>query len=354
MAYCTVSDTRIAGISAAVPEHSQSCSESESIFGREVTAKISRHSGVSQRHVTLKGLCTSDLCYIAAERLLKELDWTAESIDALILVTQTPDYVLPATSCTLQRRLGLSKRCAAFDVNLGCSGYVYGLWLAGRIVSGGGFRRVLLLVGDTISRIVSPSDRASALLFGDAGTATALERCQDSEEMRFDLGTDGTGQDSLIVPAGSFRHPSTYETAQRKEREGGNVRSDEDLFMDGIDVFNFTIREVIPLILNLLKETGWSKEELDALVLHQANQFILQHLAKRLGLPAEKVPSALQFYGNTSSASIPLTLVSALGDRIATGAMRLLLAGFGVGWSWGAVTLSCGPARLVGPVLVPE
>ncbi len=302
----------------------------------------------------MKGLCTSDLCQVATERLLKKLEWTSESIDALIFVTQTPDYVLPATSCSLQRRLGLSKRCAVFDVNLGCSGYVYGLWLAARILDGIGFRRALLLVGDTISRIVSPSDRSTAMLFGDAGTATALERSDDSFDMLFELGSDGSGENSLIVPAGSFRCPSTYETGIRSEREGGNLRSDEDLFMDGAEVFNFTTREVVPLIQNILARRGWSTEELDALVLHQASQFILKHLAKRLGLPDEKVPSTLAHYGNTSSASIPLTMVAALGDRVATGALRLLLAGFGVGWSWGAVTLNCGPVTVVEPILVPE
>lgn len=354
MAICSVDKVRIAGISVAIPEHFRSRVEDEAVFGKEIVAKIQQHSGVLRRPATLSGLCTSDLCFAAAERLLENLNWSRESVDALIFVTQTPDYLLPATSCVLQQRLGLAKQCAAFDVNLGCSGYVYGLWLAGQILASASMRRVILLVGDTISRIVSPMDRAAALLFGDAGTATALEKTDDAAAMAFELGTDGRGRDHLIVPAGSFRSPRTDFTLLRTEREGGNIRSDEDLFMDGAEVFSFTIREVASLIRSVLSQVGWSKEFLDALVLHQANEFILQHLAKRLGLPREKVPSTLENYGNTSSASIPLTMVVSLGDRLKANAQRLVLAGFGVGWSWGAVALSCGPVDIIGPLRVAE
>jgi len=354
MAICSVSNVKIAGISAAIPEHFRSRVDDEAIFGKEVVAKIQQHSGVLSRPVTLSGLCASDLCFAAAERLLENLNWHRESIDALIFVTQTPDYVLPATSCVLQERLGLTKRCAAFDVNLGCSGYVYGLWLAGQILASSSMGRVLLLVGDTISRIVSPMDRAAAMLFGDAGSATALESTDDEAPMLFELGTDGRGRDRLIVPAGSFRRPHTDLTQRRTEREGGAMRSDEDLFMDGAEVFSFAIREVASLIKNVLSHADWSKESLDALILHQANEFILQHLAKRLGLPREKVPSTLENYGNTSSASIPLTMVVSLGERLKVSAQRLVLAGFGVGWSWGAVGLSCGPMSIEGPLVVQD
>jgi 3-oxoacyl-[acyl-carrier-protein] synthase-3 len=168
MAICSVDKVRIAGISVAIPEHFRSRVEDEAVFGKEIVAKIQQHSGVLRRPATLSGLCTSDLCFAAAERLLENLNWPRESVDALIFVTQTPDYLLPATSCVLQQRLGLATQCAAFDVNLGCSGYVYGLWLAGQILASASMRRVLLLVGDTPSRIVSPMDRSAAMLFGDA------------------------------------------------------------------------------------------------------------------------------------------------------------------------------------------
>jgi 3-oxoacyl-[acyl-carrier-protein] synthase III len=354
MATCSVCNVRLAGISVAIPEHFRSRAEDEEDFGKEIVAKIQQHSGVTRRPVSLNGLCASDLCFVAAERLLENLNWPRESVDALIFVTQTPDYLLPATSCVLQQRLSLAKRCAAFDVNLGCSGYVYGLWLAGQVLASAGMGRALLLVGDTISRIVSPMDRASAMLFGDAGSATALERTDDASPMLFELGSDGRGRDHLIVPAGSFRRPRTDLTQRRTEREGGAVRSDEDLFMDGAEVFSFAIREVTPLIKSVLAQADWPKESLDGLVLHQANEFILQHLAKRLGMPREKVPSTLENYGNTSSASIPLTMVVSLGERLKANAQRLVLAGFGVGWSWGAVALSCGPMSIEGPLVARD
>ncbi len=354
MAICSVSNVKVAGISVAIPEYFRSRVDDEAVFGAEIVAKIRQHSGVSRRPVVPNGLCTSDLCFAAAGRLLEELDWSRESIDALIFVTQTPDYVLPATSCVLQQRLKLGKNCAAFDINLGCSGYVYGLWLAGQILGSASMRRVLLLVGDTISRIVSPMDRSTALLFGDAGTATGLERVDAAQTMGFELGSDGQGRDHLIVPAGSFRQPRTDLTRNRTEREGGNIRSDEDLFMDGTEVFSFTIREVVSLIKRVLSQANWPKESLDALVLHQANEFILQHISKRLGLPREKVPSTLENYGNTSSASIPLTMVVSLGERLRESPQRLVLAGFGVGWSWGAVALTCGPMTIAGPLPIND
>jgi len=352
MAICSVSKVKIAGISVAIPEHFRTRVDDEAIFGPETVAKIQQHSGVSRRPVVLNGLCTSDLCFSAAERLLEELNWSRESIDALIFISQTPDYVLPATSCVLQQRLQLGKNCAAFDVNLGCSGYVYGLWLTGQILGSASMRRVLLLVGDTISRIVSPKDRSTALLFGDAGTATGLERNEDTRTMAFELGSDGSGRDNLIVKAGSLRHPPTDSSRSRTEREGGNIRSDEDLFMDGTEVFSFTIREIVSLIKRVLSQADWPRESLDALVLHQANEFILQHISKRLGLPREKIPSTLENYGNTSSASIPLTIVVSLGERLRQSSQHVLLAGFGVGWSWGAVALTCGPMVIAGPLTI--
>ena len=293
------------------------------------------------------GVCTSDLCEAAARKLLAALNWTPDSVDALIFVSQTPDYLLPATSCSLHGRLRLSKQCAAFDLNLGCSGYVYGLWIASQLVVGG-LKRVLLLVGDTISRIVSPLDRSAVPLFGDAGTATALERDENNMPWVFELGTDGSGQEHLIVPAGGFRHPRTSTTSLRTKREGGNIRSDEDLFMDGAEVFSFTLKVVPPLFKSILTAANWTVDTTDSFVMHQANQFMLQYLAKRMKLPPEKVVLSLGQFGNTSSASIPLALTHSLADRLRESNMRLLLAGFGVGFSWGAVALACGP------IVIPE
>lgn len=354
MATNLIRGVRLAGVAAGVPEHVRTLEDDEAVFGADAR-KIAESTGVRARRVVQGTTCTSDLCHAAGDRLLDDLGWPRDSIDALIFVTQTPDYVLPATACSLHGRLGLARHCAAFDVNLGCSGYVYGLWLAAQLIACGQ-RRVLLLVGDTISRIVAPRDRSTVPLFGDAGTATALERDEagSAGPMVFDLGSDGRGQDHLIVPAGGFRRPRSEQTALRSEQAGGNVRGDEDLFMDGAEIFTFTLREVPALVRSTLGAAGWSVDDVDAVVMHQANRFMLEHLAKRMKLPPDKVPLALEDYGNTSSASIPLTLIHSLADRLRAAPQRLLLAGFGVGFSWGAVALSCGPLVVPELMIVPD
>ncbi|HJQ68484.1 MAG TPA: ketoacyl-ACP synthase III [Blastocatellia bacterium] len=354
MAVSRLSGVRLAGLASAVPEETLTVADDAISFGDADARKISESTGVSKRRVVSNGLCTSDLCLAAGERLLAELGWERDSVDALIFVSQTPDYLLPATSCSLHGRLNLSTRCAAFDINLGCSGYIYGLWMASNLIACGSVRRVLLLVGDTISRIVSPRDRATAPLFGDAGTATALESDDDAPSMVFELGTDGTGQEHLIVPAGAFRQPRTEQTPQRTEREGGNVRSDEDLFMNGAEIFAFTLRVVPKLIKSVTDAAGWSTADVDAWVMHQANRFMLQHLIKRMKLPAEKAVLAIEDYGNTSSASIPLAMTHSLSERLTKEKLNLVMVGFGVGFSWGAVALTCKNVVMPGLLIVPS
>lgn len=348
-----ISGVKLAGIASAVPERVLTLEDGARVFGEAEIRKIRESTGVRSRHVISPGICTSDLCFAAAERLLADMGWNRDSVDALIFVSQTPDYFVPATSCSLQARLGLAKHCAAFDVNLGCSGYIYGLWLASQLMAGGSIRRLLLLVGDT-SSFVSPLDRSTAMLFGDAGTVTALERDDNARPWVFEVGTDGNGQNHLIVPAGGRRQPSTESTRQRTEREGGNIRSDEDLFMNGAEVFAFTLREVPPLVKSVLSNADWSLESVDAFVMHQANRFMLHHLAKKMKLPMDKVVVALEEYGNTSSASVPLAMTHALANKLKSSELRLLLAGFGVGWSWGAVALTCGLMVMPELVVVPN
>lgn len=354
MGVSKISGVRIAGVASAIPERLHHFSEFAATFGEEEVRKISESTGVVNRYVVPEQMCTSDLCFFAAERLIEATGWPSESIDALLFVSQTADYYLPATSCTLQARLGLPKTCAALDINLGCSGYVYGLWVASSLVASGAARRVLLLVGDTSSKTASPLDRSVCLLFGDAGTATALEKAENGAVLTFVLGTDGTGKDHLIIPAGAYRNPHGETSRVRTEREGGNIRSEEDLFMNGAEIFTFTLREVPPLIRTVLNESGWTAEDVDYFVFHQANKFMLDYLAKRMKIPAGKVPLHLEKYGNTSSATIPLCMTDPLGGRLRNESFRLVLAGFGVGLSWGAVALSCGPMAMPELVVVPE
>jgi 3-oxoacyl-[acyl-carrier-protein] synthase-3 len=220
-------------------------------------------------------------------------------------------------------------------------------------MAAGGIRRLLLLVGDT-SSFVSSLDRSTTMLFGDAGTVTALERDDNAQPWVFEVGTDGSGQNHLIVPAGRCRQPSTESTRRQTEREGGNIRSDEHLFMNGAEVFAFTLREVPPLVKSVLSNAEWSLESVDAFVMHQANRFMLQHLAKKMKLPMDKVVVALEEYGNTSSASVPLAMTHTLAKKLKSSELRLLLAGFGVGWSWGAVALTCGLMVMPELVVVPN
>jgi len=257
------------------------------------------------------------------------------------MVTQSPDYFCPATACVAHAKLGLSTSCFAYDVNIGCSGYVYGIWMAVQAIASGSADRVILLAGDTSSRTLSPEDKSVAMLFGDAGTATAFERCPEASPISFTLCTDGTGYQNLIVPAGAFRMRPSPEAYLRVKGDDGNVRSPMDLYMDGLAIFNFTLQRVAPLVCDTLKLHGWTIDEVSSFVFHQANGFILKALAKKMRLPQDKVPINIGSYGNTSLSSIPLVLADLLSEEICSDRpQNLLLAGFGVGYSWAAAALS--------------
>jgi 3-oxoacyl-[acyl-carrier-protein] synthase III len=355
MAINQLTGVRVAGIASAVPARVVDAAETAAHLSAETIApedarKIADSIGVHRRRVGPKTLCTSDLCFAASERLLADLGWERSSIDLLIFISQSPDYDLPATSCCLQKRLGLGKHCAAFDINLGCSGYAYGLWVAASMLRSGSARRALLLVGDTSSRNLSPYDRSVIFLFGDAGAATALEDDGSGAGMAFSLGTDGGGADHLIIPGGGYRNRFSEESLVRKPGPDGVWRNQLEVYMNGAEIFAFTLREVPPLVRGVLAASGWTIDDLDGFVPHQANLFMLLHLAKKLKIPADKLILGFDGFGNTSSASIPLAMTNVLAPRLRTGTLKLLLAGFGVGLSWGAVTLSCGP--LVMPDLV--
>lgn len=321
-------NVEIKGIACAVPDHVVDNEEYISFFGEDSVRKFVNMTGVKSRHVALDEQCTSDMCYIAAKKLMKKLDWEPSSIDALILITQTPDFAVPASACFLQYRLGLSEDCIAFDINLGCSAYVYGLWLSASMIATQNINRVLLLVGDTSNFGINPYDSATAMLFGDGGTATALERSEGAE-MKCFLRTKGSGYRSIIVPAGHARSRSKKNTEA----------SEYELAMNGSDIFLFTITDVPRSINSFMSMFNIDKNEIDMYVFHQANLFILKNLARKLNIPMEKVPVSIDRYGNTSGESIPLTLVDALGQSGSVGTAKLFLCGFGVGLSWGGVYL---------------
>lgn len=326
-----------------MPKNERRIEEELELFGGDAAkiARIKKTIGLDRRRVVEAGTTTADLCRAAAEQLLQRARVDRQQLDAVICVTQTPDYLQPCNAAVLHGQLGLKKSCAALDVNLGCSGYVYGLWLAHMMIAAGGCERVLLLAGDTISRLVHPQDGSVAPLFGDGGSATLLERDPAQGAAWFSLATDGTGYDKLIVPAGGQRCPASDATAQVFEDADGNSRSAENLYMNGVEVFNFTIQVEPQAVRELLEYADLGLDAVDYFVFHQANRYILSNIAKRLKLDLAKVPMrAVERYGNQSSASIPCALCDELSGAL-TGAapQRLLLSGFGVGLSWASAVV---------------
>ncbi len=338
MPKCRIEDAKIAGIVTCVPPHEKCIDDELELFGGNVKQleRLKKTIGLSKRRVVDAKTTAADLCEQAARRLIDEVRLELAQIDSLICVTQTPDYSQPCNAAVLHGRLGLSKNCAALDVNLGCSGYVYGLWLAHTMIASGGCERVLLLAGDTISRLVHAKDRAVAPLFGDGGSATLIERCPGAPAASFSLQTDGSGYDKLIVPAGGARQPRSDATAQATEDEAGNLRSLENLFMDGAEIFNFSITEEPKSVQELLEYACVDADAVDYYVFHQANRYILGNIAKRLKLDLAKVPmQTVERYGNQSSASIPSAICGELSAALAQrDSAQLFLSGFGVGLSW--------------------
>jgi 3-oxoacyl-[acyl-carrier-protein] synthase-3 len=331
------SGSRIAGVVSCLPSRRIENEDFLDRFGEKVH-EVVKMTGVRTRYWVEDGTTTSDLCAAAAERVLDRLGWERGSVDGIIFVSQTPDYRLPATSCVLQHRLGLRTGILAFDVSLGCSGYPYGLWMAMMMVQTGAAKRILLAVGDTSSIMNDADDRGTALLFGDAGTVTAIEvTVPDADPAWFILGTDGQGADNLIVPGGAFR----------KREATGRLEGYplDKLFMDGGEVFNFTLKAVPSLIRDTMAAAGEDVEDYDMFLLHQANAFMIRHLAKKAKLPPEKVPINIDRYGNTSSATLPLLMTTDRADALMTGDCRVALFGFGVGYSWAAASMRIGPLR---------
>ena len=300
-------------------------------------SRVAKAIGLRERRVAAAGVTALDLCADAAARLLEESAADASSLDAVIFVTQTPDHSQPNNASLLHARLGLSKAAMAYDLSLGCSGWVYGLHQAA-MLCGAGAARVLVCAGDTLSRVIDPADPATAPLFGDAGSAMLVEKTGEAAAMHFVFGSDGAGASAIIVPAGGAREPAA----------DGPARC---LRMDGAAVYEFALREVPPAVAGALKLAGWTPASLDHLVLHQANRFVVSSVARKCGFPQDKAPMDLvEQFGNQSSASIPAAMAHACGDALQARGLRMAACGFGVGFSWGAVAFEAGP-MIVAPTL---
>ena len=328
-------------ILSVVPAEQQSLADLSDLYGSDAVylRKLKDLIGLDKRHVAPEGVTAGDLCCEAADRLLERRNIPRHSIDALILVTQTPDYVMPCTAAVIHGQLGLADTCAAFDVNLGCSGYVYGLWLAFSLVQSKSASNVLLLAGDTMSRLVNPRDKSAAALFGDAGTASLITSRPDRAPSSFILGTNGRGFDKIIVPAGGFRQPKSDTTAIPTVDKDGNERCPEDFFMDGGGVFAFSTQLAPRLVKEVLAYAQLNVDDMHRFVFHQANKYIVSTIMRSLNLPLEKTPyDMIERYGNVSMASIPLALCDA--PDTSARPRNLLFSGFGVGLSWGSAVLT--------------
>lgn len=330
------------GLRACVPAVCRTLEDEGILDDATERERLQKTIGVRSRHIAPPSVCTSDLCQNAAEGLLADLGWAKDSIDVLIFVTQSSDYVIPATACALQYRIGLGS-CLAFDINLGCSGYAYGLWTAASLLKTlsikGRPARALVLAGDVSTSKLMPGDRATVPLFGDAGSATALQTDENASPWTGVFGTDGAGAEHIIVEAGALRKPLVPQLNPLDEASKQALFNAARLHLNGLEVFNFTLKNVPPLIHSLLEAANTSVDSIDHFVLHQANQMMLKHLAKKSGLPDNKTPIAMERYGNTSSASIPLTIADQLADSLSQ-PRELVMVGFGVGWSWSALKLT--------------
>jgi len=337
MATIKFSNVGISAISACVPKTIVDNKTLINILPEEEVLKTIENIGIKEKRFADKDVCSSDLCFKAAEQLLAENNIDRNSIDALIFLSQTPDYKIPATAPVLQYRLGLPKTTLSFDINLACSGYVYALATAFAYASLQGVNKVLLLVGETFSKITSPLDKVNAPLYGDAGTATLIEK-GDFTDSYFILCSDGSGKDTVIIPAGESRNPTTAENLKEVEMEDGNIRSGHQIFMDGMDVFNFALSVVPKSIKEMMNTVPITLDEVDYIVFHQANKFMTDFFAKKLRYPLDKVPYCIDRYGNTSAASVPLTIVSEL-KTADLKEKKAILCGFGAGLSWATALL---------------
>jgi 3-oxoacyl-[acyl-carrier-protein] synthase-3 len=329
----------IKAISYYLPETTLTNEQLVAEFPEWTVAKVAKKVGINKRHIAADGECASDLAVRAAEKLFAEHLIDKSAIDFVLLCTQSPDYFLPTTACILQDRLGLPTQCGALDFNLGCSGFVYGLSLAKGLIAGGIAKNVLLITAETYTKHIHPKDKGNRTLFGDAAAATLISADGFAEIGNFSLGTDGSGYNQLIIGSGACRNPKpqndlTFDAS-------GNPLSSDFLYMNGTGIFNFTLENVPLLVGKTLELNGLTKQDVDLYVFHQANKYMLSFLQNILEIEDEKFYYCLSEVGNTVSSTIPIALAEAQKENLLSG--NVLIAGFGVGLSWGGCVLKINP-----------
>jgi 3-oxoacyl-[acyl-carrier-protein] synthase-3 len=307
-------------------------------FGDWDAQKIYDKTGIATRHIAGESECASDLAVAAAKRLFDKQTCSPGKIDFLLFCTESPDYLIPPSSPIIHEKLELQENCGVLDYNHGCSGFIYGLALSKSLIESGLSANILLLTGETYSKYINPKDKSTRTLFGDGAAAMLISSEPSEQEMlgSFLFGTDGSGAGQLIVPAGGMRHRSRVETGLEKEPADGNWRSEHNLYMNGPDIFNFTLKVVPKAVKVVLDKSGMRIEDVDYFIFHQANKFILEHLRRKIGIPEDKFYLCMEDCGNTVSSTIPIAMEDALKQNKIKSGDKLMLVAFGVGLTWAA------------------
>ena len=348
MAKWRIKNVRMAGVSACVPENVVK-TEDIDLMSEEEAQVFNNTVGIKRRHIAPDNICASDMCQKAAEKLLEELGWERNSIDVLIFESVTGDYKTPPTSCILQDRLGLPDTTFCLDMPMGCCGCLYAITVGGNLISSGNVKRALLLIGDTALRMGSMKDKSRVPLFGDCGTAIALEFDESAPEIVVDFHTFGKGYEALMTPHGGFRNPATAESFVEEDFGNGIVRAPIHTLINGMNVFSFAISKPPKSVEQFLEVEGIDRnEDVDYFLIHQANKMIVDRVVKKLKLPLDKVPYNLEEYGNLGGASIPSLMVTRLRDQLFSSPQRLVMSSFGLGLSWATMSAT------FGPMVIPE
>ena len=339
MAYWNIKNVALRGVTGTVPNNPVKSADLP-IFNQEEADTFDKTVGILSRYIAPEDICASDLCQDAGERLLAALGWEKETVDVLLFVSVTGDYKTPPTSAILQERMGFPNATFVLDVPMGCCGCIYGITIAGNLLSAGTAKRALVLVGDTAMRMGSTKDKSRMPLFGDSGTAMALEFDPTAEDIVVEMNTLGSGYQALMTPHGGYRHPVTKESFEYEDFGNGIIRAPKDALINGMDVFSFAISKPPISVKNMMERLGLDKDkDIDFFLIHQANKLIVDRIAKKLKLDPEKTPYNLQEFGNLGGASIPMLMTTAIAEELQSRPLTLLCSSFGLGLTWGTMVL---------------
>ena len=346
MARWEIKNVNMAGVAMAVPGHTVRTAEID-LFTQEEADTFDRTVGIKSRHIAPDTMCASDMCQAAAEKLLEELGWERDSIDVLLFESVTGDYRTPPTACILQDRLGLSEDCFCMDIPMGCCGCMYAITVGGNLLTNGHTRRALLLIGDTALRMGSMKDKSRVPLFGDCGTAVALEYDRTANDIIIDFHTLGKGYEALMTPHGGFRHPATPASFEYEDFGNGIVRAPIHTLINGMNVFSFAISRPPKSVEQFMADYNIDRNnDIDYFLIHQANKMIVDRVVKKLKLQTEKVPYNLEEFGNLGGASIPSLMVTRIADKLRKEETTILGSSFGLGLSWGTMLLKTKPMTI--------